>query len=91
MTGEKKQKEKAAEYTKVEGCPSKKDLPAADRKANLVILPGRCCVLKDGCAGCALHKNLRLSGKRGWKYSLLSAQAKHTSSGQQSCREGGLF
>lgn len=64
MTEQKKQRAKAAEYTKVEGCPSKKeDLPAAERKANLAILPGCCCVLKDGWAGCTLHKNLWLSGK----------------------------
>lgn len=64
MTEEKKQRKKAAEYTKVEGCSSKKeDLPAAERKANLAILPRCCCVLKDGCAGCTLHKNLGLSGK----------------------------
>lgn len=64
MTGEKKQRGKAAKYIKVESCPSKKeDLPATKRKTKLAILPGRCCDLKDGCAAYALHKNFWLSGQ----------------------------
>lgn len=63
VTEQKKQRESSGVHQS-RRLPKQKGRPACCReKSKLGNVPGCCCVLKDGCAGCELHKNLWLSGK----------------------------